>query len=136
MLASWQGDRPLINHAVMVLVVVPPKIVIFHRQAVYRRGRNMLSCLMVGPRTLRRKLAAAQTPHNNPGIRCPAESSNPMYSSGIMDTQDSEAGRNPLWESQSMMEPQGGAANPLYGSQSDIMASRDSMGAGGHFFIV
>lgn len=59
-----------------------------------------------------------------------------MYSSGIMDTQDSEAGRNPLWESQSMMEPQGGAANPLYGSQSDIMASRDSMGAGGHFFIV
>ena len=55
-----------------------------------------------------------------------------MYSSGIMDTQDSEAGRNPLWESQSMMEPQGGAANPLYGSQSDILASRDSMGAGGH----
>ncbi len=53
MLASWQGDRPLINHAVMVLVVVPPKIVIFHRQAVYRRGRNMLSCLMVGPRTHR-----------------------------------------------------------------------------------
>ncbi len=81
-------------------------------------------------------MAAAQTPHNNPVIRCPAESSNPMYSSGIMDTQDSEAGRNPLWESQSMMEPQGGAANPLYGSQSDIMASRDSMGAGGHFFIV
>eukprot|EP00891_Asterochloris_glomerata_P006163 jgi/Astpho2/6163/fgenesh1_pg.00088_%23_8_t len=63
------------------------------------------------------------------GTRTNQESSNPMYSSGIMDTQDSEAGRNPLWESQSMMEPQGGAANPLYGSQSDIMASRDSMGA-------
>lgn len=81
-------------------------------------------------------MAAAQTPHVKAVVPCAAESSNPMYSSGIMDTQDSEAGRNPLWESQSMMEPQGGAANPLYGSQSDIMASRDSMGAGGHFSVI
>lgn len=58
---------------------------------------------------------------------------NPMFGTDILDTQgsDFEQGqrRNPVWESRNLVEPQGGAPNPLYGSMSDILASRDSVGA-------
>ena len=57
---------------------------------------------------------------------------NPMFGTDILDTQGSDfeqaQRRNPVWESRSRMEPQGGAPNPLYGSMSDILASRDSRG--------
>lgn len=60
-------------------------------------------------------------------------SSNPMFGADILDTQGSDVDqlqrRNPVWESRSRMEPQGGAPNPLYGSGDDILASRDSVGA-------
>lgn len=58
---------------------------------------------------------------------------NPMFGTDILDTQGSDVGqaqrRNPVWESHSRLEPQGGAPNPLYGSAADILASRDSLGA-------
>ena len=58
---------------------------------------------------------------------------NPMFGTDILDTQGSDAEqtqrRNPVWESRSPLEPQGGAPNPLYGSPADILASRDSVGA-------
>ena len=58
---------------------------------------------------------------------------NPMFGTDILDTQGSDAEqtqrRNPVWESRSPLEPQGGAPNPLYGSPADILASRDSIGA-------
>lgn len=58
---------------------------------------------------------------------------NPMFGSDILDTQGSDfeqaQRRNPVWESRSRLEPQGGAPNPLYGSGSDILTSRDSLGA-------
>ena len=60
-------------------------------------------------------------------------SSNPMFGADILDTQGSDVEQlqrhNPVWESRSRMEPQGGAPNPLYGSGDDILASRDSLGA-------
>lgn len=59
--------------------------------------------------------------------------SNPMFGTNILDTQGSDFEqahrRNPMWESRSRLEPQGGVPNPLYGSGSDILASRDSFGA-------
>lgn len=58
---------------------------------------------------------------------------NPMFGTDILDTQGSDAVQaqryNPVWESRSRLEPQGGAPNPLYGSAADILASRDSLGA-------
>lgn len=58
---------------------------------------------------------------------------NPMFGTDILDTQGSDfeqtQRRNPVWESRSRLEPQGGASNPLYGTTTDILASRDSVGA-------
>ena len=56
-----------------------------------------------------------------------------MFGADILDTQGSDVEQlqrhNPVWESRSRMEPQGGAPNPVYGSGDDILASRDSLGA-------
>ena len=56
---------------------------------------------------------------------------NPMFGSNILDTSDYSPAqrRNPVWESQSRMSPQGGDPNPLYGAgDEDVLASRDSLG--------
>ena len=59
------------------------------------------------------------------------QGTNPMFGSNILDTSDYSPAqrRNPVWESQGRISPQGGDPNPLYGAgEEDVLASQDSLG--------
>ena len=89
MAASWQGDRPLINHAVKLVMAAHPDMGVSHTGC-SQTGQEYVELPHSGtkdtqaPACLRLYSWVNPTPATPP---CAAESSNVMYSSGDLDTQ-------------------------------------------------